>query len=548
LRKTDRTAEAEAAFRKALAIRKQLAGPVTTRAAFRQELAWAHNNLGRLLVEKKKDYTEAAKFYAVALALQKQLVADLPSVSDYQNDLATTLVNIAILHNHRREFALALALVKQARPHHEAAMKASPRNLTYRRRYHGNLRALAWSQIGLADHVHLATTADELARFDCDPPDGACHAARYLCICVRLANADAQFDAARREKLGKGYADKALALLRQAVTRGLEGAARSPRPEYRRQIASCYVDVGSLLRADRRPKEAETAYREALAIQKQLAADFPKRPDFRSELARTHRLLGDLLYDARRLKEAEAAYRDALAILKQLPGELAKGPRFRQELARCHNSLGNVLYLTGRPKEAEAAYGEALPLQKQLAADFPKAPDYQNALAGALVNIAMVRKQRREFAGAVALLEQARPHHQAALKANPKNRTYRQFYHNNLRTLAVSYLGLAAHARLATTADELARFGHDPANDTYLAACYLARCVTLAGKDAQLDEARRKELAKAYADRGLALLRQAVARGYKNTAQLKKDPDLQPLRARDDFKKLLADLERKAKE
>jgi hypothetical protein len=60
--------------------------------------------------------------------------------------------------------------------------------------------------------------------------------------------------------------------------------------------------------------------------------------------------------------------------------------------------------------------------------------------------------------------------------------------------------------------------------------------------------ARRQELAEGDADRALALLRQAVARGYKDTAHMKKDADLQPLRAREDFKKLLAKLEGKAKE
>src|SRR5262249_7749571 len=138
-------------------------------------------------------------------------------------------------------------------------------DLTYRLSYNKNRWVLAWSQFGLDDHVRLATTAEELARFDYDPPSAPCHAARYLCLCVGLANKDARLDAARRQELGKGYADKALALLRQAVRGGPKDAARFPmRPEYRQQIASCYIEVGGLLRADGRPKEAEAAYRAAL--------------------------------------------------------------------------------------------------------------------------------------------------------------------------------------------------------------------------------------------------------------------------------------------
>ena len=41
-------------------------------------------------------------------------------------------------------------------------------------------------------------------------------------------------------------------------------------------------------------------------------------------------------------------------------------------------------------------------------------------------------------------------------------------------------------------------------------------------------------------------LRKAVSAGYKNAAHMKKDTDLDSLRDRDDFKKLMADLEAKA--
>ena len=42
----------------------------------------------------------------------------------------------------------------------------------------------------------------------------------------------------------------------------------------------------------------------------------------------------------------------------------------------------------------------------------------------------------------------------------------------------------------------------------------------------------------------MAWLRQAVEGGYKDSAELKQDKDFDALRGRDDFKKLMADLER----
>jgi len=148
----------------------------------------------------------------------------------------------------------------------------------------------------------------------------------------------------------------------------------------------------------------------------------------------------------------------------------------------------------------------------------------------------------------VPLLEQARSHLLAALEVSSEHPTSRRFYRDNLRLMARCYLDQGDHPRLVPIAEELARFGYDPAKDTYSAASLLGRCMTLADKDSRLVEAKRRELSQSYADRALALLRQAVERGYKGAAHMKKDSDLEPLRTRKEFQKLLADLEGKAKE
>jgi hypothetical protein len=44
--------------------------------------------------------------------------------------------------------------------------------------------------------------------------------------------------------------------------------------------------------------------------------------------------------------------------------------------------------------------------------------------------------------------------------------------------------------------------------------------------------------------RAVGLLRQAVARGYRNVAHMKRDTDLESLRARADFRQLVAELEK----
>jgi hypothetical protein len=54
-------------------------------------------------------------------------------------------------------------------------------------------------------------------------------------------------------------------------------------------------------------------------------------------------------------------------------------------------------------------------------------------------------------------------------------------------------------------------------------------------------------LAVRYADRAMDFLRQAVKAGWKDAPHIRMDTDLDPLRGREDFRKLVEELEKKAK-
>jgi eukaryotic-like serine/threonine-protein kinase len=79
--------------------------------------------------------------------------------------------------------------------------------------------------------------------------------------------------------------------------------------------------------------------------------------------------------------------------------------------------------------------------------------------------------------------------------------------------------------------------GHEP-DQLYIAARAYALC---AGAAKAPSPPTRGELA----DEAMALLKQAVAKGYEDIDHLKGDEDLKALRERDDYKKLLKDLEEK---
>jgi serine/threonine protein kinase len=325
-------------------------------------------------------------------------------------------------------------------------------------------------------------------------------------------------------------------------------AAEFPsRPDFRRDLAKSHHNRGLLLSDTGRFKEAEQDYTKALRIHQQLAADRPSRPEVRLDLATSHNNRGNLLNATGRRKEAEQDYTESLRIYLQLAAEFPSRPEFRHQLAASHNNRGNLLSDTGRLKEAEKDYDEALRIYLQLAAEFPNQPDLRNDLAGTCVNLAVLHQQQANWAAAQRLLGEGRPHHLAALKANPRHPAYRQFYRNHLCVLTQVHAGFLEPDNAVRTAETCRDLGWDAPADAYAAACGLSQCIPLVAKHAKLDDKQRQEAAQFYGDEAMKFLRSALSKGYKDVAHMKQDTDLDPLRQRVDFQKFMTELEKKGK-
>ena len=109
------------------------------------------------------------------------------------------------------------------------------------------------------------------------------------------------------------------------------------------------------------------------------------------------------------------------------------------------------------------------------------------------------------------------------------------------------HAGLLEKDEAVRTAEARRDLGWDTPAAAYDAAGFLSGCIPIAAKHQKLDDQQRKESAQFYTDAALKLLRAAVSKGYKDVAHMKKDTDLTPLRQRDDFRKLVAELEGEGK-
>src|SRR5262249_53157545 len=216
---------------------------------------------------------------------------------------------------------------------------------------------------------------------------------------------------------------------------------------------------------------------------------------------------------------------------------------YRRNLAQAHKVLANLLTTTGMPKEAEQSYRDALVVQKKLIADFPATDFLNDEVADTLRALACLKCKSNRFEEARLLLKEALPHHRAAIR-NPQLRfDNRKSYSNTLLVLGTVERELGDRKAVLAVAEQLLAGMMEPAIDLFNAACMVSTCIRIDEKDSKLSETERKQLSRADADRAMELLGQSVKAGFNDVVHMKNDTDLDPIRGREDFKKLIADLE-----
>jgi tetratricopeptide (TPR) repeat protein len=481
--------DAETSYAAALAEYKQLVTAFPDRPEFLQGLGRCYDYLGSLF-EDTRQFKEAEDAYAAAFALRSQLAARFPAEPEYRRELAGTYGNQGTLLKRAGRLKEAEVAYRAALAIFTRLVADFPKRLEFRQEL-----ALSHDNIGL-----LLRAQDQLN------------------------------EAAEAHAAG-------IAIQKQLV------AEVPTKPEFRQELARSQSDLGGLKWFAGDLTAAKSAWTDAIATQKRLAAEFPTLPDYRMELAHSYNNLANVSANTHQLPEAETSYRAALELWKQLAADFPTRPDFRQYLAATLGNLGYVFEATDRLKETEEAYTAAVAINKQLAAEFADQPDLRNELSSALGNLAFFHLERRDFETAKSLLDEALPHHEAALKASPANPTYRSSYRNNRGALIDVCAGLGDQAGAIGIAQQLRDLGWDPGADAYDAARDLSLCIPIVAKNEKASQEERDKQAAFYGDGAVKMLRDAVAKGFKDADRMKNDNGLDALRQRDDFKKLLTELE-----
>jgi serine/threonine protein kinase/tetratricopeptide (TPR) repeat protein len=383
-------------------------------------------------------------------------------------------------------------------------------------------------------------------------------------------------------------AAKAVALL------GSLAQARPSAAEYQRDLADAYLSLGLVYFETGRSEKAESTLQQALAIQERQAANSPRSPEYRYALAKTYRASGFLHHRISRPDIAAARYKQALEILNTLVQDdptsehlsllattqvnlatvyISKGwleqaepvvkeaqrvyrrllqdqsdalPEHRQALGRSYAILGMAYSVQRQTEQAEVALRQALDVFEKLVSEHPGTIEYAYDVGRCYVELGKTANHARQPDVAIARFDKA-----DALLEGVLRRGYGAARHPLVlaridRTLAKA--GRGDHAEAASEAEALARQPDLNAGHLYDLACTFSQSSAAADRDGKLSAADRAGLKARYADRAIDFLRRAITDGWRNPRVLRTDPDIDPLRARDDFRKLLAELEARTKE
>jgi tetratricopeptide (TPR) repeat protein/tRNA A-37 threonylcarbamoyl transferase component Bud32 len=320
---------------------------------------------------------------------------------------------------------------------------------------------------------------------------------------------------------------------------------KSDDPIIRQETGRAHRRVADVCRIATRSQQSEAEYREAIAIQDTLAAQFPDHGDYRHDVAITEANLAVLLKGLGRSPEAQEHYRRAVALHERLAAESPNVVEYRQRLAVNQNSLAVLLVAAKQVPEAEKLYGQALAVQLNLVTEFPTGADHASDAAATHHNLAKLLLERKEAAAARPHLEEACRLQREALRLKAGQPTYLTLLRSHFHDLAKVLAQQGDHAGLEQLSAQIRKDSPENPSDTYDAACYLGRAVPLLEKDVRIEEPERRRRAQADADQAMVLLQEAVKKGYRNSALVVKDADLDALRGREEFTKLLAEMDKR---
>ena len=151
--------------------------------------------------------------------------------------------------------------------------------------------------------------------------------------------------------------------------------------EFNSCLAQSLDQLGSLLSATGRKRDAEKQFRKALEIQQQLAKAHPSIPGFRYQAARIQNHLAVIMSEQGRCHLAEQANHRAVEALRKLTTDFPHRIAYQFEFARLKTDFGRLQFQLEHFDEAQRAFSDAIHILETLVTDEDSSPRMRSDLA-----------------------------------------------------------------------------------------------------------------------------------------------------------------------
>jgi serine/threonine-protein kinase len=459
-------------------------------ARTRSELADAFEDLAGVM-RYNGSQADALAAYGREVSLREALAADDPD-GRHRRALARALRDIGILQYYGGRLDAAERAAQRAVYLGEALLAPHPASARDEDALAASLTVLYLVRERSPEAVGLLRRAIDLAERAAREAPGdsdesrtyRAHLAGYLAMLARRADVDPV------ERMG---------LLQRARQVHEELARAEPGlADFRFNLADTDLLIARLRRETGRPDLARESFLRAIEGAERIVREAPHVIPFKALLAGSMSGLAELLDHEGDKAGALERQRHAVAIMEGLARGNPQILRYRRDWSRFLENLGNIKRDLGQLDEAARSYRESLRILDEL--------------EGADPGRDFLRRRRAVALTSLGILERVAGRPRIAL------RTFRQ-------ALAV-----------------LDGIAEPDGGFLYNRACIESQLFALAEQfpGDLLPDDRADCLAAA--DRAMVALRQAVAMGFRDTARLRGETDLEPIRRRPDFQALMMDL------
>jgi serine/threonine protein kinase/regulator of sirC expression with transglutaminase-like and TPR domain len=557
--------EAVRIHKKAIAAFEQQVAQGPTNAMAWHFLADTHRLLAHTYVASKAP-AEAEKAFRKAIAIHQEREVKLPGPPFNAPEWAASYSDFGnfLLNQGRAAEAMELCEAIGKRLPNAVSSSAAQRDLLARSHY-TLAEALAQKrqpQEAIKEFREAIDGWQKLAADFRDKPEHLQHLAFSYGHLAGVLNESKKVDGAEK------------ALSKAASIFGELGAEFPTHPEYRQWQGHHLWQLGTARAALGQTQQAEQTYRQAAAVFEKLASDFPNEPFYRQELGYTYNVhLGPLLEKTKRPQDAERAFRKSIAIHEKLVTETGN-PDHSARLGITYNLLISLLKANDKGQDAEKVRLLAIEFFEKRAAANPEMTEYRRDVGQLYIELRAWDKAAAAYTKVIELKpddwdawykrgwsnsniqqwNKAIADYSEAIKRKPGQWDAwfgRGFAQSGLQQWEKAIADYSEAIRLAPGAHapwlhRASLYGHLGQWDK--SAADYSKLLEKYPDDFNawywrgVAYANLKEPEKAIAD-----LRQAIAKGFRDVEHLKTYPAFEPLHSREDFKKLLKDLETKKK-